>query len=381
MIDSDNIPWSRRLAWVAILIGVAAIAVGSQLDFATRTRPELAILVPEPFRAHAYAPLAKSALEGSRGEEARQLAQSLIRQRPIPAESGSTLAIAAQMLDNPELASRALTTSASRGWRDPVAQTAVVYTALYAKDWQMLAERIDALHRTGNPTLVPSHIMNEVLATDKGQRALAERLSEDRSWLVRFLRMGQTGEIASEAFGRTMQHVHRLGGEPDCLQLESVARKLLSQGEAHAADSVWAGPCEVNANLSVTGFLPPIDKSPSGPLEWTFPNAPGLQRSFQISEGAGVLNYRHSDGLRAVLAERFLSLSAGTHTIRLTPGTDLESSRVFFRVKCMGGARAMIGSGELQGTQNIVVPSNCPVQRAELSVTRGQGKNMGVSIE
>jgi len=374
-------PRYARFAWVVVLLGVAAITVGSQLDFATRTRPEIAVLVPEPFRAHAYAPLAKAALKANRGEDARRLAQALIRQRPIPAESGTMLAIAAQMLDNPELASRALTTSASRGWRDPVAQTAVVYAALYAQDWQMLLERFDALYRTRNSQLVPSYILNDMLSTDGGQRAFAKRLSEDRNWLARFLNMGLRGDINSEALVKTMDDVHTLEGEPDCLQLVTVARKLLSHGEATAADGVWGGRCEMNANVPITGFRPPSDTSSFGPLEWTFPSSPGLGRSFKIHKGIGVLDYRHSDALRAVLAERFLTLPAGTHTIQLGPNVALEGSLIFFRIECIGGGSPMIQASQIQGTQKFAVPSDCPVQRLALSVTKGMGKGLRVIID
>jgi hypothetical protein len=256
-----------------------------------------------------------------------------------------------------------------------------VYAALYAQNWQMLAERIDALQRTGNGALVQPQIMNELLATDEGQRALAKRLSEDRNWIGHFLNMGRSGTIGSKAFGKTMHYVHTHDGELDCFRLAVVTQKLLKRGETIAADNVWGGRCEMNGNPSVTGFQLPSDTAPLGPFEWSFPSSSGLRRSFKINEGIGILDYQHSDGLRAVLAERFLRLDAGIHTIKLSSDAELQGSRLFFSIECMGAVPSMMQTGELQGIQKFLVPSKCPGQRITLSVTKGKGKGLSVIIQ
>ena len=83
-----------RWLWRIALGMLSLVAIGAQLDRASYLRPELAILVPQPFRSFAQPTTALVALATGDSTTARAEAQRLVRRRPIPAEHLFTLAMA-----------------------------------------------------------------------------------------------------------------------------------------------------------------------------------------------------------------------------------------------------------------------------------------------
>lgn len=370
-----------RFAWYACALILTGLAIGTELDFATRTRPALAGLVPEPFRAHAYLPLAAGAIEAGNLDEGEKLAKSSLLARPIPAENASLLALLAQRQGDTALASQALTVAAGRSWRDPVAQTAVIYAALDAQDWRVLAERIDALNRTGQAQLIPLEPFIALLDSPEGRAEIARRFVQDRNWLNRFLQLGQSGQIPPILFGATLQNIHALGGEVDCVRLSAAAATLVRQGESSSAEQLWGGQCAVAAEGMKPGFRPLGGNLPPGPFEWFYPDAPGLSRSFEETSSAWALSFRHRDNLRAKLAERFLKLTPGRHVIRLGPASNLRDASLFAHVRCIARGDIILSETPLNSIIEFDVPDDCPVQELSLRVSRGRGEGVDVLVE
>jgi hypothetical protein len=353
------------------------LALFMQLDFATRSRPALSSAVPAAFRAHSYEPLTSAALEMERDRVARNLAVELVFSRPVPAESLSLLAISADRTGESALAAQSISLAASRGWREPLGQSAVIYAALDAEDWRVAAERVDALQRSGHAELVSHDMMVQLLQTELGREALTARFVTDRNWFTRFLNMGRSGDLPPGIFADTVQLFHRADGQADCNQLSSVARRLLDRGDFGAAWMVWDGACARVAEERLSGFRPADRSTVVGPFDWAYPGSPGLSRSWQEVDGRWVMNFRHNDPLRAVLTERFMRLKTGNHTLQLDSGSNVKSD-LTVRVRCVDPRIPLVRDQPLEGALTFEVPENCPVQRMTLLTTRGTGEGLAV---
>lgn len=137
------------LGWVlrgALFLAIAAVAVVSQIDRSARVRPALIAYVPEGFGGFADEKAARL-LSVTDPESAMARGEALLRQRPIEAANLSAYALAAVEADEVAQAGQALTLAAQRGWRDSYTQVTVIGSALTNQQWEVAAQRVDALAR------------------------------------------------------------------------------------------------------------------------------------------------------------------------------------------------------------------------------------------
>jgi hypothetical protein len=121
--------------------------------------------------------------------------------------------LAAQEAGEPALAAQAVSLSASRGWRDPAGQSALVCGALDGQHWRVAAERLDALQRNGYGDLVPGDVVQQLLSVEEGRDALETRSLKDRNWFALFLQMGQFADFPPELFAPTVQVINGEGAK------------------------------------------------------------------------------------------------------------------------------------------------------------------------
>ena len=104
------------------------------------------------------------------------------------ANPAATIAQAATVDEQPELAVRAIVLSASRGWRDPVAQEITAEAALAEGDYAIAADRIAALWSSGEDNERLDELSGRLLASEAGMQAMADRYREKGRWQGAFRR-------------------------------------------------------------------------------------------------------------------------------------------------------------------------------------------------
>ncbi|WP_073974168.1 tetratricopeptide repeat protein [Erythrobacter donghaensis] len=134
-----------RIIWYAALIALALLATALQIDKQAETTPAVARFVPAPLRNFAQTRVTQAALEQGDPAVALAEAERLVRRRPLPAEYLTLLAIGQAKAGQAERAAATIQLAARRGWRDPVAQEAMLRLALANADRREAARRYAAL--------------------------------------------------------------------------------------------------------------------------------------------------------------------------------------------------------------------------------------------
>jgi hypothetical protein len=182
-----------RILWLVLLAALAGVTTMLQLDRQTDATPSLAPLVPQPLRSYAQTKIAATAAQSEDSAAALDEARRLVQRRPIPAEHLTLLAIAQAKAGMSESAGLTIQVAAKRGWRDPVAQEAVLRLALAAGDQPEAARRYTALFlRSATPNTLLQEVGPEVLAKTggPGQRTMVDIISGTDRWHDAFLRRG-----------------------------------------------------------------------------------------------------------------------------------------------------------------------------------------------
>ncbi|MBI1402426.1 MAG: hypothetical protein GC147_04355 [Porphyrobacter sp.] len=221
-----------RIAWFAALLAIAVVTTGVELDRESGRKPALAPLVPEPFRAFAQPRIVGEATRSTDAAQALAEARRLIRRRPLPAEHLSLLAVAQTKAQMPQAAAITIQVAGQRGWREPIAQEAVLRLALAAGDRPEAARRYlalllesaasDALLRELGPPIF------EGAEGEPGRAAMAEVVADTERWPDLFLRRGER-VMPAKVFAEVVATAAARGADFDCAVLEktqaAVARK------------------------------------------------------------------------------------------------------------------------------------------------------------
>lgn len=182
-----------RVLWIAALLGIAVATAALQVDRQSEAAPQLAPLVPAPFRGYAQVQIAAAALDQDDPAAALDAAKELVRRRPMPAEHLTLLAAAQARAGGADAAVVTIQLAAQRGWRDPVAQEALLRLAVAAGDKAEAARRYAALFRsnaTADELLIEFAplVLGEQGGT--GQATFAAILAGAPRWYELFLQRG-----------------------------------------------------------------------------------------------------------------------------------------------------------------------------------------------
>jgi len=182
-----------RILWIVALLGIGAVTAGLQLDRQTETNPQLAPLVPAPFRSFAQAQLTVDALDKDNPSEALAAAEALVRVRPMPAEHLTLLAAAQARAGEAAAAEFSIGLAAQRGWREPIAQETALRLALAAGNEAEAARRYAALFRSNATsddllTALAPQVFAE--AGGAGRQTFADVLAGAPRWYELFLQRG-----------------------------------------------------------------------------------------------------------------------------------------------------------------------------------------------
>jgi hypothetical protein len=188
-------------------------------------------------RNYAQLPIAAAAVEGTDTAAALAEAETLVRRRPMPAEHLTILAIAQAKAGEAEPANYSITLAGERGWRDPVAQQAMLRLALSAGDTAEAARRYAALFRApATPEALLTTLAPQVLSEPggTGQQTFAEVIAAAPRWRAQFLQRG--GQVLpSDAFARIAEMAAERGAKFPCDQLGYAVAALRQRDPAAAA--------------------------------------------------------------------------------------------------------------------------------------------------
>lgn len=226
-----------RLVWFAALFAVAVLTTFQQLDMQSRGNRAFAGLVPEPLRNHAQAWIVQGMINQGNSAQAVTEAKRLVRQSPLPAENITLLAQAQAKSGKVEEAAMSIQFAARRGWREPVAQEAMLRLAIAAGDKQEAARRYAALFlRRATPDALLRELGPAVLGgPDPAARdTLVEVVVGGERWHAAYLRRGAQ-VMPPAAFASITVDSLAGGAAFDCPNLGAAIRALTNRDAAAGA--------------------------------------------------------------------------------------------------------------------------------------------------
>jgi hypothetical protein len=218
---------------------VAIITIALQVDKQAETSPTLAALVPGPLRNFAQTQMAAQAAAGDNPAAALAEARRLVQRRPLPAEYLALLAVAQAKAGQAEQSGTTIQIAGQRGWREPVAQEAVLRLALAAGDKAEAARRYTALLlRRETPDALLIDLGPQVFdgSGGAGEATLIDIVAGSERWHPQFLRRG-AAVMPPPAFSAVTRAVTERGARFDCADLARAA-KVLERRDGAAAQAL-----------------------------------------------------------------------------------------------------------------------------------------------
>lgn len=226
-----------RVIWFSALALIAGLTLFLQIDKQSETTPALAAAVPSPLRDFAQTRVTLAALEADDPAAALTEAKMLVQRRPVPAEYLSLLAIAQARAGQADQAALTIQMAGKRGWREPLAQEAVLRLALSAGDTPEAARRYAALFLL--PT-TPDKLLEDFGPQvfgepgGPGRATMIDIVTGGERWHSLFLRRG-LAVMPADAFGEIAAASMERGAAFDCGVLDRAIIGLRPRDAAAAA--------------------------------------------------------------------------------------------------------------------------------------------------
>ncbi|MBX7540825.1 hypothetical protein [Qipengyuania sphaerica] len=372
----------KLMVRLAIFVAFAAVFSLVQLDQQARLSGRMAILLPTGLGG--YADARTSAANFAREPlSAEDSITALLKYRPIEARHLSLYSLWAAEADLMDSAGKALNYAATRGWRDPFVQIAVLASAVSSNEPDVAAARLEALTRTEREPQVIFRAI-DVLSTDEaGREAIASRLA-DSPYLADQLVDYAEARPGQETLPLQLFAMEGAGSALDCERKLRLATTYLKRGMGEVK-SLISDECEAMKDPGLQ-FHPFSDVN--GPLAWTFPSVAGVSVREGMAEG--MLTYNNRNLLRKLIAFRYLTLSPGSHELTIVehdssrrPLASGTKGEIELRITCPEGLdtdRRLVLRQPGYGIASFDVPEDCPVQHIRLFAARGRGENISLTI-
>lgn len=371
----------RAIAFIAI----AAVALLFQADREARTQRELAAQLPAGLGGFADERMVE-ALAFLDPAAAFARARALLRQRPTDAHNLGLYALAAVEAGADGEAAEALTAAARRGWRDPYTQVTITGSAIAQKQWEIAAQRVDALARMRREQATIFAALRFMLADPEGRAEIARRLPTSEPFAAVLAEFTRANADMGAQVAETLRLTHSAQPPVSCANYSRAVRALLAQGQAIAALEGWPRRCASNGSKAVDFAF---DDNEGDPFSWTYP--PGAGVSIREGDAPGAIDIRNRDLLRRQVAYRYLALPPGSYTLRFersagaagTAGTGPRADlNVLLRCDRSGGnAAGALAEGTYQQPLSFAIGADCPVQYLSLAVSQGRADNVRITID
>lgn len=219
-----------RALWALVMLALALLTAGAQVDRASRRQPTLAAIVPPPLRMFAQERITMANVRLAPPAVALAEAERLAQRSPLPAEHLTLLSIARERSGDRAASSLIIQRAAQRGWRDPIAQQVMFEIALSANDHAEAARRLAALFGTQDDQAPLKDMTKRLLATAEGRKAMSAALAGGGHWTRTF--MSGAGADMSSPMVATVQAALRAGATIDCNVATAVTRSYQQGGVA-----------------------------------------------------------------------------------------------------------------------------------------------------
>lgn len=229
-----------RALWLTFVGALCFVALGAQLDRASRRQSSLAPFVPAIFRNFAQETVSLAQVRSAEPDQALQDARLLLSRSPLPAEHLTLLAIAEERKGNREISSRLIQQAAQRGWRDAIAQQAMFDIALSAGDPVEASHRFAAIWALRDNEAPLLDMRNRLLAARGGKEALAGTLAAGGSWTRYYLR-SVTADLDPLAVESTILAIQK-GASLECAILGQMRTALAKRNRDREATAL--GSCK-----------------------------------------------------------------------------------------------------------------------------------------
>lgn len=193
-----------RVIWCGSLFVLALCVSAAQIDRQARFDPEYAMLVPKPFRGFSQLHVARMAMAGDDAQIAHDQTRQLVRVRPLPAAHLTALALAASANGDGEMALRALESAASRGWREPMSQMAVVEASLLDGNYDQAAQRLVALWSVDGRRERLGSLTARMFESPEGRAAFAQVMPDTERWQRNFASQAKL-DVEAEVLEQVLQ--------------------------------------------------------------------------------------------------------------------------------------------------------------------------------
>lgn len=369
-----------RIALYVVLVLAALTCIGVQLDYAVEGRPELARLVYPPFEGLSHSVAAEQALAAEMKKASLREARALALARPAASESFSRLARAYALNGEAELAQQAIYASAARGWRDPLAQLVILQAAISVEDWDVIAQRLTALRKMRRDHEFFDQTLVELASVERGRKELAAQLAVDPMGQRQFMRDGLS-LLPAEYFADILVASAASQEDLNCETFNLATERLLRAGDRQNALKVWLEDCRPSSDsaLGEMGFQRQLEGAVADPFAWRYPRSSGVSNFPAAGTGGDpVLQFANNSRLNKVLAERFLLLSQGIHSIQIQRADPERiaggrKSKITPLVQCMGSVRTKLNVLATDSGWTVEVPeTGCDVQKVQLLATPGR---------
>ncbi|MEG8222605.1 hypothetical protein OSJ57_18560 [Sphingomonas sp. HH69] len=379
-------PLWLTLPWVALLCGVAVVAIPAEIDRESLRHPGLAQSVPAPLRSFAQTAIVVDALESSDSKGDLDQAEELVRRRPVPEESLASLGLTAARQGNDTLTTNAFYLAGGHGWRVPQVQEYAAASAMETQQPTLAAYRLAALWKTRNTSDITKQLTVQLLAIPDGRKEFARLLTQGGSGMPDFLNWVGLG-LPPQLIAKTLLAMRRTGYPFDCTDMSQATQSLVSQGRAEAAIAMWQSACGTpgTSARAALGFTDATTNTIPGPFDWTYPGSAGVDVSTTLTKGGLRLDYSNTDALRHPIATRLAMLNPGHHRIDAQVSGDARQSvAVMLQIACSASTAKPAPTQKMplngQSIDFDIPPQGCDMQTLTISAQPGSGTIGPISL-
>lgn len=368
-------------AWYAVLLAIAIVAVGVELDRQARHDPAIGIILPAVVRGDSLESLTRSAFDRNDAIQGEALARELVERRPVPAEGLSLYAKGLLANGHVDLAASALELAAQRGWRDRFVQNVVVASALQNDEPTVAAQRVLGLWRQGERAEWLKDLTRATLTHHKGLTAFADALTDGPNYFSVDLLLWSAGALPPTSVERLAGDMARHHTHFDCERFSRESDRLIRSGRLEATSVIWNAFCAGSRRMSVNDFSFTLSQDVPGPFDWRFPESAGVDTEFLEKQGGTVLRYSNAQPVYHVIARRYLALAPGRHV--LGSGDEFGGGAVRWSMACIdadGTTRELKFNEMSDGARSFVVPTLCLVQELSFAARLASGEIKRITI-
>lgn len=324
---------------IAAAVAYGALVFGNGADRLTETSQQWGRIVPAPFRAKADVAAAVDALTRHDAAGAQAYGKRAVEASPMDRTAVGVTAYARYLADDADAADAAFRVSGQLGWRDVPTQLYWYQVGLQSNDYQLAAQRADAILRANPEYPGIQALLQPLEASPQGREALLARLVERPGWLGNYAFPAPDAKRdAMLARSAVLGALARRGIALGCKTVSAFAFQLADSGLRGAARGLWSDHCSRQASNAVPDDpqFQRLAPERASPFDWKSYGAGsvGITTAMQ-PDGQYAAVVSNASAFVSPLVSQFVDLPAGRYRARLTVGDPARArGRIFATLSC-----------------------------------------------